>query len=638
MKITMPCLIVSLCLLITDSMPLLQAESKVSDSSSIHTKIDGKSQQHDSLGAAIEATRASDRDSKSIVLGPGRIFLGETLLLDARDTGLSIEGSTESSSELIGGRRISGWKKNGDFLIAHVPGTRDGTWNFRTLLVNGRSAQRTRYPEQGRLKNINKWKVRWMSTAQGGWQRKPKVDDLTRMIYRKEDLGSDFDLNNAEFTVFHKWDETLVGVKSHDPKTRTVVFSNEAGHPLGAFGVKDYVVWNLKKGMTKPGQWYLDRKNEQLVYWPLPGESLASLDIIAPVLENVIRLENTEGITLKNLTIRAATTPLITGDFAAKLFDGAISARNTQKSLFDHLEISGVTGWGMKLFGDHLKVKNCHIHHVGAGAIRLIGSYSTIENNHLHHVGEIYPSAIALYVGVTDPNMKDEWEFGKNETHAVLGHNEIHDAPYVGIGIGGSHHLIEYNKISRVMLELTDGSGIYATFCGQLKMRNNVVRDIDPGPVGQNHAYYLDELSDGVLVENNISIGVPAASHNHMANDNTYRNNIFICEGPMKITMPRCTAHSYKKNIFVSDKSVTFLHPKILELEMNVIQTPKVIEQTMETYKRHTPGPMSVPPSNNQGSAGLIIEGDDISFAAGSPAYKLGIRPIKGSQAGLLKK
>jgi nitrous oxidase accessory protein NosD len=185
-------------------------------------------------------------------------------------------------------------------------------------------------------------------------------------------------------------------------------------------------------------------------------------------------------------------------------------------------------------------VRDCHIHHVGAGAIRLIGSHALIDNNYLHHLGLTYPSTIALYVGVTDPNMEDEWIFGKDETHAVISHNEIHDSPYIGIGIGGSHHVVEFNKISRVMLELEDGSGIYATFCADLIMRNNIVRDVEPGKSGLNHAYYLDELSSNVLVEKNISLDVPAASHSHMAEGNTYRNNIFISKQPMTITLPRC--------------------------------------------------------------------------------------------------
>ena len=72
-------------------------------------------------------------------------------------------------------------------------------------------------------------------------------------------LGPWLDLKNAEITVYHMWDESVVGVKSLDPATQVIRFANPAGHPPGAFGVHNYVVWNVREGMTAPGQWYLDR-------------------------------------------------------------------------------------------------------------------------------------------------------------------------------------------------------------------------------------------------------------------------------------------------------------------------------------------------------------------------------------------
>jgi hypothetical protein len=92
------------------------------------------------------------------------------------------------------------------------------------------------------------------------------------MQYQPEDLGPWFDARNAEVTVYHKWDESMVGVKAIDPKTHTLTLASPCGHPPGAFGVQDYVVWNLREGMSQPGQWYLDRTANKVVYRPLPGD------------------------------------------------------------------------------------------------------------------------------------------------------------------------------------------------------------------------------------------------------------------------------------------------------------------------------------------------------------------------------
>lgn len=590
-----------------------------------------------SLEAALDASRKYTGEScKKIVLGGGSYFLEKPLLLDERDAGLVVEAKAGEVPVLFGGREISGWRlgENG-FWVADLPEVQSGEWNFRSLLVNGRSAPRARYPDAGRLKHETMFKGKHVSTSEGLWEKEPSRDELTKLIFKAGDLGEWLEPENAELTIYHMWDETLVGVESIDLDTRALICSTPSGHPIGSFGARDYVVWNVKKGMTQPGQWYLDRVGGRLVYWPLPGENMDTAEVIAPVLENVVCLNNADNITLRGISIRSANTPLMKGDFAAKLFGGAVSAENSNHCTFENLDIAAVTGWGLKLFGDYIAVTNCHLHDVGAGGLRLIGSHARIENNHIHHVGVTYPSAIALYVGSTDPNMVDEWEFGRDETHALIRHNEIHDGTYAGIGIGGGQHTVEYNKVYCVMQELRDGAALYATFCKNLVLRNNVVRDLKADP--KIAAYYLDERSDHALVENNISINVAKPSQNHMAAGNVYRNNIFISEEVMSISMPRCEEMTFERNVFVSSDSVQFsVAENQLILRDNVFDVPKVQErQISPKYKKGPFVPLPLPEGNQMGDAGLKIAGDDISIYAGSAAAACGVRPVKGSEAGV---
>ena len=99
-------------------------------------------------------------------------------------------------------------------------------------------------------------------------------------------------------------------------------------------------------------------------------------------------------------------------------------------------------------------------------------------------------------------------------------------------------------------------------------------------------AYYLDEHSDNALVENNISINVFKPSHNHMAKDNLYRNNIFTAQGPMAITLPRCKNFTFEKNVFVSGVSVTFSIAGEITFKENVFDTPEVL---VDHYKPAQP-------------------------------------------------
>lgn len=607
------------------------------DSGEVELRVGSCTALFDSLERAVEASRRFGADSgKTLLLSGGQYFLDQPLLLDGRDDGLTVQAKPGEAPVLFGGRLIQGWRRDEDgFLVADVPEVFSKDWNFRSLMVNGRCAERARWPESGRLQHQNSFKVRWLSTAEGGWEREPTMDELTRMNFEPGDLGDWFEPKNAEVTVYHYWDETLVGVESIDMENHELRFSEPTGHPIGSFGVRDYVVWNVRKGMTRPGQWYLDRVKGQLIYCPFPGEDAASIQAVAPVLEHVVRLEDAKNIILRGLTFCSANTQRMKGDYGAKLFDGAVSARNTDDCVFEDLTVYGVSGWGMKLFGDRLVVKNCHLHDLGAGGVRLIGSDAVIENNHIHHGGLVYPSAILLYVGCTDPNMVDEWQFGKDESGVVIRHNELHDGPYVGIGIGGSRHEVAYNKVYRVMQELCDGAALYATFCSELKLRNNLVRDLKDDP--KIHGYYLDELSDNALVESNISINVSGPSHNHMASGNVYRNNIFVSSRAMSITTPRCRNMTFENNVFVSPDRVQFTVAEgEVSLVENVFGTP-VVEQRIisESYKKGAFAKLALPDGNRQESAGLVIEGDDISFTEGAAPVDLGIQPLAGSEAGV---
>ena len=591
-----------------------------------------------SIEAALEVSKNYPNKQRFIQIPAGKYFIDAPIELEKLDQGLVIESLSESKPQIFGGVPITNWEKtDGELWKADLDAYKIDDWFFRSLMVNGRYAERSRYPEEGRLAHLTKWTKRWLSTVEGGWEEKPTSKDLTEFEFKEGDLNEELDLESAEITIFHSWDETLAGIASIDFEKHILTTNIEVGHPMGAFGVKDYIIWNTKKGLSKPGQWFLDKENGELFYWPLPEEQMDEIEVIAPILEHIFKIENTAKITIKNLSLHATTTPLIVGDFAAKLFDGAIDLRESSNCIFDNINITGATGWGIKAFGESITIKNCEVSDSGAGGIRLIGSNATIENNHIHHIGQTYPSAIGLYVGVTDPKMLDEWKYGKNKENVKIIHNEIHDTPYIGIGLGGKDHKVAYNKVYRVMNEVADGSGIYATFCKNVIIQHNLVRDIEGGKHGQISSYYLDELSDNALIESNISINVSRPNHNHLCKNNIIRGNIFVNDGPMKVTNPRCDSITYEDNVFVANGSLTLFHNSTDLIRNNLfdLKNNELLESIyVQKYKKSSPKPIN-PTNNILGKARLRISGDDVIFDAQSPAKRMDITPVKGSETGI---
>jgi hypothetical protein len=575
------------------------------------------------------AQKLGAEEPRKIVVQQGRYFFDGPLVLTYKDAALTIESAPGAKAILYGGKKVAGWKKDGEkFYSVTLPGVREKKWDFRCLVVNGRFCPRARLPEKGFFQHLSSFDVPWMTSTGGGWKRKPTHEELTTLKYRPDDLGPWLDINNAEIAVYHMWDESLVGLSAMDTESHTVTFSTPSGHPPGAFGVKKYVVWNVREGMTQPGQWYLNRTAGKLVYWPLPAEDMTEADVVAPTIETIIQIKGTKAhpardITIRGMALSATTTPLKAGGFGAGKFEGAVSVVSAEDCHLVDLEIVNVGGQGIKASGQCLRIDGCHVHHTGACGIRCRGTEAVVSDNHIHDIGLTYPSAIALQGGGKD---------------CLLSHNEIHDCPYTAINCGGQNNHIQHNLIYRAMQELHDGAGIYCFAGKDLVLRGNFIRDIiDTGGYGAS-AYYLDERSENCLVEGNLSIGVVRPSHNHMAKNNTIRNNVFISSGDARLTFPRSADYTIENNIIQAKGKIIFEGSNaITVLRNNVLfsEAGKVEGRKLERYSQAGSYPMK-PQDGNLFANPLLAEfaKGRVKLAAESPVHKLGIKPIDVSGAG----
>ena len=583
------------------------------------------------LAAARDAARAfGAAKPRRIVVHAGDYFLAAPLDLDAQDSGLTIEAEPGSDATLYGGRPVGGWERDGDrFWAAKLPDVAAGKWDFRMLVVNGRFCPRARLPEKGYFEHLTRFDVPWMSTTGGGWKRKPTHDELTTMKVQPGNLPASLVLRNAELTVYHMWDESVVGLASMDPATQTLRFSNEAGHPPGGFGVRKYCVWNVREGMTAPGQWYLDRSAGQVVYWPLPGEDMAKAKAIAPAMESIIRIAGTKDtpardITLRGLTLSVTTTPLRAGGFGAGNFAGAIHITHSAACRLEGLTLVNVGGQGIKEWaGTGLRIERCHVHHTGACGIKLDGEGHVVADCRIHDIGLSYPSSIGL------------WGGGRKNLYT---HNELHDTPYTSIAAGGEDHVIEGNLIYHAMKELHDGAGIYITFCKRITLRGNFIRDIaDTGGYGAS-AYYLDEQAEDCLVEGNLSLRVVRPSHNHMAKRNTVRQNVFLSDRDLVVTYPRSSEYRFEKNILVAKGKIAFQNPEGMKaFQDNVLfsGTGQVEGQKLRDYSQTGAEPLKAGEGSVLADPKIIeFDAGRVRYAPDSPVLKLGIEPIDVSAAG----
>ncbi len=523
------------------------------------------------LAAARDAARKAGPGPHRIVVKPGDYFLPETFTLDPRDKGLTIEADPPGKATFYGGTLVTGWRPDGDrFWCADVPGVKEGKRDFRELVVGDQMPDRARMPESGTFLHRSVFPVHWLSSVGGGWERKPTQEELTTMCYDPKDVPATLDVKNAEVRVYHMWDESLVGVARHDREHATLTFSPPAHSPPGAFGVKKYVIFNTREGMTRPGQWYLDRTAGRIVYWPLPGQDMTKTKVVAPSLERLVQIADAkkqpvENLTLRGLVFQATKTPLKPSGFGAGGLAAAVSLTGARNCVMETLEICNVGGQGLQLgrVAD-CRIANCHIHHTGACGLRVEGARTLVTRNHIHHAGVSHSSAVAVSAG---HHSSDE-----NEEGLHLYRNEIHDAPYSGIAAGGRNNLFEENLIYRVMRELQDGAAIYGGMIRSV-LRGNVVRDVVKMGEGYGiSAYYLDEGALDCIIERNVSVGVERPIHNHMVRNTMIRDNVFIAEGDMTLSFARSAGCTVEGNtLFVPGKLKVSPNSAIKAWKNNVV-------------------------------------------------------------------
>lgn len=585
------------------------------------------------LGSLQEAVQAArQKPGPHRILVHGGAYYNVSLTLGPEDSGLTLEAAAGEKPIWYGGIRLTNWQAEGEFQVASLPASPTGRpWEIRLLLVNDESRPRARYPVRGELPHETSFNVPWMSTTGGGWQRPPTEEELTTLQYRQGDVGDWLEVANAEITVYHMWDESCLGIAAHEPARRLLKLSPKAGHPPGAFGVKKYVLWNIAQGMLQPGNWYHDRVRQRVVYWPKAGERMEALRVVVPTQTTVVRLQGQRDkpvreVTLRGLTVAATTVPLISGGFAAEAFDGAVSWQNVERCTVERLTIRGVAGHALKARGTvrEVRVENCEVTDCGAGGVYVGGERAVIHNNHIHGIGRAYPSAIGIYRGGRECRVT---------------HNEVHDCSYSAINYGGVSNVVENNLIYDCMKVLHDGAAIYMFAATGCVLRGNLARDIvDTGGYGAS-AYYLDERSSGCVVESNVSIRVNWPSHNHMATNNTIRQNLFMVLGDAKMTFPRSVGFTLERNVLYATGKIRVEGVQAVSQWSNNLffaESGRYEWVTLDRYNARETS--STPPPGVVTNRPLLLRlwEPEARFHAASPAHRLGIGPVDVSRAGRL--
>jgi len=477
----------------------------------------------------------------------------------------------EEKVTLSGGRKIENWcfttVNNQKAWIAEIPEVRKGKWYFRQLWVNGKRRFRPRLPEEGEY-----YVARVLDAdLEGGWSTMRK--GVKRFGYQGNQFQSHWrNLGDVEVHFFILWVCIHVQVASLDEQEKIVYLDRSTGMRLTMDHTTEgapYIIENVFEALRKPGQWYLDRSEGRLYYLPLPGETPENCEVVAPFLEELLRLEGQpgqDGLKVENIIFRkinfAHNQWQVPSDFAGSAqastgVPAAITIRNTRQCRLENCSFShlGTYGLAMEEDTENVTVACCTINDLGAGGIKIWHgcNRNIITDCEIYDGGLIYPSAVGVLIGNASGNQ-------------VI-HNHIHHFYYTGISVGWtwgyqeSHtygNIVEYNHIHDLGHgKLSDMGGIYTLGVQPgTRIRYNLIHDITCRTYG-GWALYTDEGSSYILLENNICYLTNRESfHQHYGKENIVRNNIFVFGRQQMLRYTRIEPHDgiiFEHNIVVSE-------------------------------------------------------------------------------------
>lgn len=570
-----------------------------------------------SLPRAMDAVRKFRADESAIgsitvFLRGGTYPLRETIRFTPDDSGSADTPITYASypgeeAILSGGEVLQGtWTRTPGkpYWQLEIPRSRDRQWIFYSLYVNGQSRERARTPNWGEK----------VFRAEG---REPGGDTRQALCYFAGDVDPTWsNPTDIDVVLLCSWTPTIHRIQEIVPERRALRFFSAHTRAVDAWERHfRYYLSHVREALDIPGEWYHDRQQGILYYYPMPDEDLAHAEVIAPVLRSrmfTFESNPTDTRLITHLHFKNLSFRYLDGDMdkyngqyrqGHMFLTAAVAANNLRHASFEGCTFSQLGEYAMELADGcrDVTVRHCHFYDLGAGALQLgvsslskllqgfeianpsssaskikqIPSWSdaqflsnpfyvtdlTIDNCCIHRLGTIWHGCYGIV--------------NRFASHTQITHNEIYDTHWDAIGLDArwdwqgqrySHsNVVAYNHLHHLGLRYhTDAAGVYQFGPLDTHIHHNLVHDTYAYPYICGFAgLYLDQQSRGARVENNLVYNTEwFALFQNMGMDNLFSNNLtafardgMIGRGSLNATW-KTNDFTVTHNVYISSNAV----------------------------------------------------------------------------------
>jgi uncharacterized repeat protein (TIGR02543 family) len=511
------------------------------------------SQPFKTIEKARDTIRAIGAKGVTVYIRGGTYSLTQALQFGARDSGIAgapnVYRNYPSEHPIIsGGQAITQtWTVySGNIWRCNVGGLR-----FNSLFVDGVRATRAREPDG----------TYYITQTPGGY--------TNQFTFSGSDINPNWTrLTDVEIVYLHEYTS---------PRER---ISSVAGQTCYLEGNCAYTIWqtnrywveNVFEGLDTAGEWYLNKGDGYLYYYPVGGKNPNTSEIVAPVVGGqavwftggLLDVQGTssnyvEYLEFRGLTFSHSDWYLPTGGnegwsefleqcnttHASPNWYGqgpGVMLRGVRYCVFSDNTVSHIGGDGVRVYGNYVTFTNNAITDIGATGYKqgipslsdpgaaASTSNNTVTDNTVYNCGVVFPFGMGILAMIGG--------------HNNISHNLVYNIPFMGIntgraqGYGGdnTYNTVTYNEVHHVMTMVGDSGAIYfaGTQTGTVAHHNKVhdcpslYSAIFQHREQSGHAFYIDEGASGITISNNWIYRVAAGLQMNSSADDIFTNNVIV--------------------------------------------------------------------------------------------------------------
>ena len=287
------------------------------------------------------------------------------------------------------------------------------------------------------------------------------------------------------------WGDFHYRITGRDDKGNLTLEGGWQNNRQSGLHPENRMVENIFEELDAPGEWFYDKQEQILYYYPMPGEDVETATIEVPQLKHLFEIKGKKESPVSNVSIEGLCLtqtlrtfmekyePLLRSDWTVYR-GGAVLFEMTENCSLRNCDLYNLGGNGVffSYYNRDAEISGSHFTNIGASAVCFVGDPKCVRSPSFEYNRFVALENMDMTKGPSGDNFPAECVVKDNLIHKIglfekqvtgvelsmcqsitVSHNSIYDTPRAGINVsegtwGG--HVIEYNDVFDTVKETGD--------------------------------------------------------------------------------------------------------------------------------------------------------------------------------------